>query len=267
MPTLRNSLMSCGFEKKEREREERQKKKASIAKQKARILHEQLAQRLYRPQDVLDALPNSIVDWHGHPSVYTLYNADGIALYVGKSINPAQRISNHMEIKPFASQISEVGIKQYPTKADMDLGELITIQAKSPLHNKDCCHNEKPERLRIEGDVEELRISAKNLPSSGRLESPVVILAKNCCDDSWTHREDVWRRNPQMEIKKERNGSEIAIFSKGETFIRLGIVSKESSCILNALLKSGLVSRLENLRVEIVDKRCIGSPHLLLRAG
>lgn len=67
--------------------------------------------------------------------IYILRDDAGQVLYVGQSLNVAQRLSNHKRSQSWWPEVEAIEIQHCETKADMDALEMRLISELWPLHN------------------------------------------------------------------------------------------------------------------------------------
>lgn len=78
-------------------------------------------------------------------SVFTLYRfyaADDALLYIGLTVNPGQRFTNHAHKKEWWVDVAKVTLEQHPDYPALVVAEREAIQAEKPLHN--IIYNGKP---------------------------------------------------------------------------------------------------------------------------
>lgn len=75
-------------------------------------------------------------------TLYRFYAADDTLLYVGLTINPGQRLTNHARKKEWWSNVAEIRLEQHDSHADLVAAEREAIKVEKPLHN--VIHNGRP---------------------------------------------------------------------------------------------------------------------------
>ena len=70
-----------------------------------------------------------------NPTVYRLYSARGILLYVGSTNNPGARLPHHRRTK-WWEQVVTVRLEHFPTMEDARRAEGEAIGAEAPRHNR-----------------------------------------------------------------------------------------------------------------------------------
>lgn len=68
-------------------------------------------------------------------ALYRFFDATGRLLYIGITMNPANRWDRHSDDKPWWSQVARIAIETLPSRADALDAERRAIQAEQPLHN------------------------------------------------------------------------------------------------------------------------------------
>ena len=67
--------------------------------------------------------------------LYRFYSATGQLLYVGITMNPAQRFRSHRDTKTWWGDVAGISIENYDTREDLENAERRAIQVEHPLHN------------------------------------------------------------------------------------------------------------------------------------
>ena len=67
-------------------------------------------------------------------TLYKLFNTDGDCLYVGASISPAARLSQHAE-KPWWGEVTTATFEHFPTRDEAIAAEAAELAANPPRHN------------------------------------------------------------------------------------------------------------------------------------
>lgn len=71
-----------------------------------------------------------------HPHwVYRVFDADDALLYIGCSLNPAQRLDGHAVSKVWWEFVRSITVESYPTKAEARVAEAAAIAAEKPRYN------------------------------------------------------------------------------------------------------------------------------------
>lgn len=85
----------------------------------------------------------------GPIALYRMFSASGELLYIGQSINPAQRLCLHRSDadKNWLTDVVRMEIEWLPTRAAAKSAEAAAIYAESPTHNVDH-HPEQTARRR-----------------------------------------------------------------------------------------------------------------------
>lgn len=68
-------------------------------------------------------------------ALYRLYDSTGTLLYVGVSLNVAQRMSQHRAVKPWWTDVARIELEHYDTRGRVLAAELAAIRAEAPLYN------------------------------------------------------------------------------------------------------------------------------------
>lgn len=68
-------------------------------------------------------------------ALYRHFDAEGALLYVGISLRPFTRTSQHVSLAPWADQIANVKIEYFPTRSEAMAAEARAVQEENPLHN------------------------------------------------------------------------------------------------------------------------------------
>lgn len=79
-------------------------------------------------------------------SLYRMYDADGILLYVGISLSFPARFATHKSEKPWASEVANMTVEQYPTRQAALDAEAAAIIAENPVHNRQRPGVKRPRR-------------------------------------------------------------------------------------------------------------------------
>jgi hypothetical protein len=69
-------------------------------------------------------------------ALYRHFDADGLLLYVGISLSPTYRLSQHGDASPWFQQIKTVDIEWFPSRVAALDAERLAIQREGPVHNK-----------------------------------------------------------------------------------------------------------------------------------
>ena len=69
-------------------------------------------------------------------ALYRHFDSDGRLLYVGISLNPASRQSNHSQNAEWYSDISEIKLEWFETRYAAATAEIAAIENENPKHNK-----------------------------------------------------------------------------------------------------------------------------------
>lgn len=75
----------------------------------------------------------------GPIALYRMFSATGQLLYIGQSVNPAQRLCLHRNDpeKNWLTDIARMDIEWFATRAEAKAAEASAIHAERPLHNID----------------------------------------------------------------------------------------------------------------------------------
>lgn len=68
-------------------------------------------------------------------ALYRLFDSAGTLLYVGISLNVAQRMSQHRAVKPWWDDVASIQLATYPDRASVLEAERAAITNEHPLHN------------------------------------------------------------------------------------------------------------------------------------
>lgn len=79
-------------------------------------------------------------------ALYRFYDASGVLLYVGITIDPGVRFKKHYSDKPWWTDIADIKIEQFPSRAAVLEAERNAIWHEHPLHN--VVHHEAAVALR-----------------------------------------------------------------------------------------------------------------------
>lgn len=102
-------------------------------------------------------------------ALYRYHSIDGDLLYIGISVRPGARLSEHMAGSEWADQIANVGIEWFPSVADAFNAERAAIHEEKPLHNKQGTISPSSNSPRTAEKVRALRI-ASNCTQAGFAE-------------------------------------------------------------------------------------------------
>lgn len=85
----------------------------------------------------------------GPIALYRMFSAAGQLLYIGQSVNPAQRLCLHRNDteKNWLPDVVRMELEWFPTRAAAKSAEAAAIRAESPVHNVDH-HPEQTARRR-----------------------------------------------------------------------------------------------------------------------
>lgn len=75
-------------------------------------------------------------------SLYRLYDAEDVLLYVGISKSALMRLGQHLSDKPWAVDVARTTVEWYPTREEAAAAEVAAILTEKPLHN--IVHNARP---------------------------------------------------------------------------------------------------------------------------
>jgi hypothetical protein len=68
-------------------------------------------------------------------TLYRLYDAAGVLLYVGVATNPGGRLKDHAKGKPWWPDVADVRVELYGTTKDTAQAERTAVRAENPKHN------------------------------------------------------------------------------------------------------------------------------------
>ena len=68
-------------------------------------------------------------------TVYRLFDADGVLLYVGISGNPGRRFNEHSGDKAWWPQVARAEMEHFAEREEAEYEERIAIQYERPVHN------------------------------------------------------------------------------------------------------------------------------------
>ena len=68
-------------------------------------------------------------------NLYRHFDANGVLLYVGISINAVNRLSQHKDVSSWFNDISSVTIEKFNTREEVLEAEKIAIRKENPIHN------------------------------------------------------------------------------------------------------------------------------------
>lgn len=200
------------------------------------------------------------IKWFDTPSVYILYDREFNPLYVGKSIRLSDRLQSHFNDSSFKDDIAYIGVKQYETRADMDIAEILTIQEKDPEYNKDCNHGEKISQLQISGDVKEINLLLLDLPwnrsrkkedKENEDDNTITFTVRGCNRNQ--HRDILWGQiadkqkneefNSYIQLKREPKNkfdpNAVLVLCRGEFYGTLGYIAREETYKYREILEQG----------------------------
>lgn len=126
-------------------------------------------------------------------ALYRFYDADGVLLYVGITVDPGARLKKHQGDKEWWTKVARIAIEKLPTRAAVLDAERLAIREERPLWN--VVHNEQAVTVRS--------AAADWRDGYGRL----IV----CADPAWRR---LAAAHPQL-LAVERYVIEI-----GETYIR-----------------------------------------------
>ncbi|HET6628511.1 MAG TPA: GIY-YIG nuclease family protein, partial [Woeseiaceae bacterium] len=78
------------------------------------------------------------------PVVYRCYADDGEVIYIGSSVNLAQRIRSHRAGTHWWDEVVRVEHEAHPSEASCRLGEALAIRTELPFYNRDGKPAESP---------------------------------------------------------------------------------------------------------------------------
>lgn len=81
-------------------------------------------------------------------ALYRMYSADGELLYIGQSVNPAQRVCGHRTGNNWITRVATMTLEWYPTREAAKQAEAEAIKAECPLLN--VAHHPDERARRIE---------------------------------------------------------------------------------------------------------------------
>lgn len=67
--------------------------------------------------------------------IYRAYNAEGVLLYIGRTIYPERRIAEHVKTSPWGLEVACWDITECDTWWDALHGERRAIETERPLYN------------------------------------------------------------------------------------------------------------------------------------
>lgn len=70
-------------------------------------------------------------------AVYRMFNAAGDLLYIGQSINPAQRLCLHRTVSSWLTEVASMSLEWHPTREAAKAAEAAAIFAEVPAYNID----------------------------------------------------------------------------------------------------------------------------------
>lgn len=68
-------------------------------------------------------------------SVYRLFDAEGVLLYIGRTDNLHRRLVEHQSVQPWSSEIAEVRARLYPTRMEAARAERVAINSEGAKYN------------------------------------------------------------------------------------------------------------------------------------
>jgi hypothetical protein len=76
--------------------------------------------------------------------LYRFYGVDDALLYIGITARPMQRFRAHQKMQTWWTEVRHIGVENFPTRADLVIGERQAIIAERPKYN--ITHNTAPEQ-------------------------------------------------------------------------------------------------------------------------
>lgn len=83
-----------------------------------------------RPLTRVPTMVTEIV--HG---LYRFFSVDSVLLYVGISVDPGRRLTQHAAVKDWWREIATITISQYPDRTSVLVAEKIAIEEEKPVYN------------------------------------------------------------------------------------------------------------------------------------
>lgn len=68
-------------------------------------------------------------------TLYRLYDADDVLLYVGVTYNPKARFTQHRDTKSWWPQVARTEFQWFPSRSEAEAAERELIEAEAPPHN------------------------------------------------------------------------------------------------------------------------------------
>lgn len=68
-------------------------------------------------------------------TVYRMFDAEGVLLYVGISVHAPSRFHQHASDKPWWPLVRNVIVEHFATRGEAEAAELEAIQTEAPIHN------------------------------------------------------------------------------------------------------------------------------------
>lgn len=69
------------------------------------------------------------------PAIYRIYDRDGLLLYIGKTVDPGNRIRDHRADKPWWKEVARIDIEHVRDSVDLGRIEAQAIRNERPLYN------------------------------------------------------------------------------------------------------------------------------------
>lgn len=67
--------------------------------------------------------------------LYRFFDFHGDLLYIGKTVNPRQRLSSHSKLKDWYIDVANVELETFPSEEELDKAEVSAIKSEKPKHN------------------------------------------------------------------------------------------------------------------------------------
>lgn len=68
--------------------------------------------------------------------LYRFFDADGVLLYIGKTVNPSARFKEHCSVKSWWQEVSHIRLEHQQSLGELNEAERIAIQTEHPKYNR-----------------------------------------------------------------------------------------------------------------------------------
>lgn len=125
-------------------------------------------------------------------ALYRHFDATGALLYLGISLSPIERLSQHMSAAPWAEEITTITVQWHPDRKAAEKAEREAILTEKPKNNRTFCHGDTkaivyeliealtPEAIMLRLDVSSHSIRAARF--KGLIPSSWYDVMRKMCD-------------------------------------------------------------------------------------